>query len=364
MEDHRRRVLLEHLAHARGVLAVDQHRRRPREVALLLELAADLEQRVLRVVDQHQQLRPDPGDLAAQLGADRAARAGHEHDPAGQVGAHAVDLHADRLAAEHVLHLDLAHLAHQVRAAGQQLERGRQHAHRDRALAAGGDHALAQDARRRRDGDDHLVGLDRVEHARQLVGRAEHLVARPRACPACAGRRPRTRPARCAGRGCGAARRRPAGRRCRRPTISTSWPARSSIAPRAGRSNAQRTAKRAPQTNTSASRKSIAITRARRVVAADREQEQHDDQPAGRDDRRLEDRLEVLLVDEAPELRVEAERRVDRDLHRHGDPDRVGEQVLVAVRDPLVEAQHVRQPVGEREQGRVHADLADAADVH
>jgi hypothetical protein len=104
--------------------------------------------------------------------------------------------------------------------------------------------------------------------------------------------------------------------------------------------------------------------RARRVVATDREQEQHDDQPGGRDDRRLEDRLEVLLVDEAPQLRVEAERSVNRDLHRHRDPDRVGEQLLVAVRDPLVEAEHVRQPVGERQEGRIHADLADATDVH
>ena len=219
------------------------------------------------------------------------------------------------------------------------------------AVAAGGDHALAQDARRRRDRDDHLVGLDRVEHARQLVGRAEHLV--PGHAHALLARVVVHEPDR---------RRAQAGVAAQlgsatcwpplpAPTISTSCPARSSIAPRAGRSNAQRTAKRAPQTNTSASRKSIAMTRARRVVAADREQEQHDDQPGGGDDRRLEDRLEVLLVDEAPQLRVEAERRVDRDLHRHRDPDRVGEQLLVAVRDPLVEAQHVRQPVGERRAG-------------
>ena len=80
---------------------------------------------------------PHARDLAAQLGADRAAGAGDEHDPAAQVGAHAVDLHAHRLAAEHVLDLHLAHLAHQVHAAGEQLERRRQRAHRDAALAAG-----------------------------------------------------------------------------------------------------------------------------------------------------------------------------------------------------------------------------------
>ena len=51
-----------------------------REVALLLELAPDLEQAVLGVLDQHEPLRAHARDLAAQLGADRAAGAGHEHD--------------------------------------------------------------------------------------------------------------------------------------------------------------------------------------------------------------------------------------------------------------------------------------------
>ena len=44
------------------------------------------------------------------------------------------------------------------------------------------------------------------------------------------------------------------------PTISTSFAARSRIAPRVGRSTRARTAKRAPLTNTSESRKSRAIT--------------------------------------------------------------------------------------------------------
>ena len=177
MEDHRRPLLVEHLAHARGVLAVGEHRRGAREVALLLELAADLEQRVLGVLDEHQPARPHARDLARELGADRAAGAGHEHHAPAQVGAHAVDLHAHRLAAEHVLHAHLAHLAHEVHAAGEQLEGRGQRAHRDAAVAAGGHDLLAQDARGGGDRDDHLVGLDVVEHARELVGRAEHLVA-------------------------------------------------------------------------------------------------------------------------------------------------------------------------------------------
>ena len=77
-------------------------------------------------------------DLAAQLGADRAAGAGDEHDLAGEVGADAVELHAHGLAAEHVLDLHLAHLPRDRAAAGQQqLEDGRHRADRDAALAAG-----------------------------------------------------------------------------------------------------------------------------------------------------------------------------------------------------------------------------------
>ena len=78
----------------------------------------------------------DARDLAAQLRADRAAGAGDHDDLALEVGADAVELHAHGLAPEDVLDLDLAHLAHDMaRARLQQLEDGRQRAHRDPALA-------------------------------------------------------------------------------------------------------------------------------------------------------------------------------------------------------------------------------------
>jgi hypothetical protein len=332
-------------------------------VALLLQLAPDLEERVLRVVDHHQQLGRDARDLAAQLGPDRPARAGHQHHPPRQVRADPVDLDAHRLAPEHVLHLHLAHLAHQVQAAGQQFEGGRQHPDRDGALAAGGDHALAQDARRRRDGDDHLVRLDGVEHARQLVGGAEHLMAghahallarvvvheahRRAAQARVAAQLGRHLLAAVAGADDqhlvrGPLQDRPAGRPLERPAHGEARPA--------DEHQRQQEVERDHA--------------ARRVVAPDREQEQHHDQSARGDDGGLQDRLEVLLVDEPPQLRVEAERREDRDLHRDRDPDRVREQVLVAGRDPVVEPQHVRQVVGERQQRGVHAHLADAAHVH
>ena len=119
-------------------------------MTLLRELARDLEQVVLGVVEQHQALRRDPRDLAAELRADRAAGAGDEHDLAAQVGAGLLKLHPHRLAAEHVLDADLAQLpgnAQRAAAVLQQLEYGWQRPHRDPALAAGGDHARPQRAR-------------------------------------------------------------------------------------------------------------------------------------------------------------------------------------------------------------------------
>ena len=109
--------------------------------------------------------------------ADRAAGAGDEDALVLEVGADAVELHHHRVAAEHVLDLDLAQLAGELDAAAQELEDGRQGAHRDVALAALGDHLAAQHAGRRRDRDHDLVGAQAVEDGADLVGRPEHLEA-------------------------------------------------------------------------------------------------------------------------------------------------------------------------------------------
>ena len=103
--------------------------------------------------------------------------AGDEHDAPGQVGAHALDLHPHGLAAEDVLHAHLAHLAQQAPTALQQLEDRRHRAHGHAALAARGHHARAHAARGRGHRDQDLVGLDVLEHARQVVRAAEHLDA-------------------------------------------------------------------------------------------------------------------------------------------------------------------------------------------
>ena len=62
------------------------------------------------MVEADEPPRSDAADLAAELRADRPAGTGDEHDLARQVGADAIELHPHRLAAEHVLDLDVADL--------------------------------------------------------------------------------------------------------------------------------------------------------------------------------------------------------------------------------------------------------------
>ena len=111
MEDDGRPVLGEHLPHPFLLFAVGEHRNRGAHVAVLLELAHDLEQVVLGMVDEHQAPGVHARDLPAQLAADRPSGAGNHDHLVGEVGADTLELHADRLAAEHVLDADLAQLA-------------------------------------------------------------------------------------------------------------------------------------------------------------------------------------------------------------------------------------------------------------
>src|SRR5256885_15241594 len=66
---------------------------------------------------------------------------------------------------------------------------------------------------------------------------------------------------------------------------------------------------------------------------------------------------------EAPQLRVEAEQREHDQLARHDERERDEEEVLVAVRDPGVEAEREREVVGERDYARVDEHLRRSASV-
>ncbi len=100
-----RLVLGEDLAHLRAVAGVREDGDARVEVALVDQLALDLEQRRLALVDQDQPRDAEPRQLAAELRADRAAGAGDEHRASLDVGGDQAQVDLDLLAAEHVLDL-------------------------------------------------------------------------------------------------------------------------------------------------------------------------------------------------------------------------------------------------------------------
>ena len=65
VEDHRRPVAVEDLVHLPAALAVREDRHTGGEPALVDELALDVEQRGLALLDKHEPLRPEASDLAA-----------------------------------------------------------------------------------------------------------------------------------------------------------------------------------------------------------------------------------------------------------------------------------------------------------
>ena len=117
---------------------------------------------------------PEARDLAAELGADRAAGAGDEDGLSGEVGRDRLEVDLDRLAAEDVLHLHGPDLHGEVDVACDQLVQPRQRLHRDRRAARHLDDLRAHAAGRGRNRDQHLVGALLVQDRGQVVGRAQH----------------------------------------------------------------------------------------------------------------------------------------------------------------------------------------------
>jgi hypothetical protein len=177
VEDDRWSLLGEYLAHPLALLAVGQYggQHRAGYVALVFELPLDREEVVLGVVEQDYAVGLDSGDLAAELRADRAARARDQHDLTGQIGADALELHVHGLAAQDVLDAHLAHLPGERAACLEQLEDRWQCPDRDASLAALTHDSGSRRARCGGDRDDHFVGLGVVEDPWQiLAGVAPH----------------------------------------------------------------------------------------------------------------------------------------------------------------------------------------------
>ena len=100
------------------------------ELALVDELALDLEEARLAVVHEHEPRGAHARDLPAELGADRAAGAGDEHDLSGEITRDRLEIRFDGLAAEKVLHLDGSDLPGEVEVSGDELVQGRERVHR------------------------------------------------------------------------------------------------------------------------------------------------------------------------------------------------------------------------------------------
>ena len=144
------------------------------EAAVVGQLALDLVQRRLGLVDEDQPRRAGPCRLAAELGADRAAGAGDQHRLAAEVLGDLLEVDLDGLAPEDVLDLDGPDLRRKVRVAGDELVEARQRLHRHLRVARLLDDLLAHVARRGGDRDQELVRPVVVEDVRQLRGRPQH----------------------------------------------------------------------------------------------------------------------------------------------------------------------------------------------
>ena len=174
MEDDRRLVALEHLTHLRAVADVREDRDRGREAALVEELALDLEQRRLAVLNQDEPGGTRTRDLTAELGADRAAGAGHEDGLPAEVGRNLLEVDLDLRATEHVLHLHRPDLRGEIRVAGDQLVQAWKGLDGDTLVARDLDDAPAHVAVRRRDRDQQLVRPVVAEDVGQLGRRPQY----------------------------------------------------------------------------------------------------------------------------------------------------------------------------------------------
>jgi hypothetical protein len=328
---------------------------------------------VLRVVEQDQPPRVHARDLARELGADRPAGAGDQHGLAGQVGAVALEVHADRLAPQDVLDLHLAHLPHDVAAALQQLEDRGQGPDGDPALAAGAHHPRAQRARRGGDRDRHLVGLDVVEHAAEVgAGVAQHLHAVD-ALPAEA-RVVVDEPDRVEPEGRVAqdlAQHQPAavpGPDDEDPpgVLARAEAAQRPLVDRAGdeAGAADEEQRQQEEQREHPGRHADRHLAGARGARRHRLGQRHEPAEGQRgDDHRLPHRDEVALAGVAPPPLVEPEAGEDHQAH-HDDPaDRRREQLLVAVRDAGVEAQPVGEEVGDRDEDPVDRELGERVAV-
>ncbi len=174
VEDDGGAVLLEDLSHLGGVAGVGENRGSGMKLTLVHELPLDLEEPGLRVVHQHEPRRAYSSDLPTELRSDRASGSGDEHDLAGEVARDRLEIRVNGLATEKVLDLDGPDLASEVEVARNQVVQARQRLHGDALGARDLDDPLTCFTRRRRNGDQELVGPTLAEDLPELAGGPDH----------------------------------------------------------------------------------------------------------------------------------------------------------------------------------------------
>ena len=115
-------------------------------------------------------------DLAAQLGANRAAGAGDQHRRPGHESGHRLQVDLGGLSPQQVFELDLADLAHAGTPA-QNLEQSRQRAAPNRRRVADAHDRANRLARRGGHGDDDLIHPTGIGQAGDVFPRPQHLDA-------------------------------------------------------------------------------------------------------------------------------------------------------------------------------------------
>ena len=141
-----------------------------------LQLLLEREQAVLVAVVEHQTIGPLGRNLAAELGPDGACRSSHQNDAARQERPHARHIKANWLTCQQVVHLDLAHLREHD-AAPDQFSQAGEHAVANPRFVTQTNDPPQRGARRRRDGDQHLVDLVQPDQLRDVVDATEHRAA-------------------------------------------------------------------------------------------------------------------------------------------------------------------------------------------
>ena len=333
------------------------------------------------MIDEHELARGHPGDLPAQLGADRAAGTGDQDHLAGQIRPDALELHPHGLTPEDVLDADLAQLPGDpqlARAVLEQLEHGRGRAHGDAALASGGHYASTNRAGGRGDGDDHLIGLDLVEDAGELLGAraAQDLEAVLVLDPALAGivvdeadraqaqlrvarQLPRNQPPALAAADDQHAASALGGAKAAHPALDDEMHEKASAKQQREREqeierdDAGREVHRAGR----AGELLVAVAKRSRVPEDRVQQGDGADLEQGGHDHGLDHRLVVALADERPQPLVLAEGGDHDHGHRDDPQDRRVEQLGEAVRGRRLEPQPEGEEVRERDQAAVHQQL-------